>query len=514
MGVVALTASWDSANVVSSAEPVGSARLGMNLSGPADWNSEVAFVDVFRQSRPWISQQQGQSWGKGPPLNLDAHGWVQRLDPGCWAESPLCTLEKGRYPSGTYTVLYDGQGQLEFSGAASISSSAPGRLKIHVDALKGGFFLKLMETNPSDYVRNIRVIMPGCETTYRENPWNSDFLKLWRGMACLRFMDFMCTNNSKISKWSERPTLDDATFSSRGVPLELMIDLVNRLEADAWFCMPHLADDNYVRCFAAMTKQLIDPERRVYVEYSNEVWNSSFTQNQYAGEQGQRLGFAEKPWEAAWCYTAHRSVQIFDIWQQEFGTERLVRVLSTQAANPYVGRQIAGFRETAMHSDALAIAPYLNFNVGPLTKPSEAEVAGWTVSQVLDYVEQHALPNSLEWVDGNRSVANQFGLDLLAYEGGQHFVGIAGGENNAALTAVLKAANSDPRLEKIYQAYFDGWQRAGGGLFCYYSSVGVWSKWGSWGLLQSLEDDRECSPKFRAVMQWAHSLGQPVLGPP
>ena len=32
-------------------------RLGINLNGPADWNTELPFVDVFRLSRPWISQR-------------------------------------------------------------------------------------------------------------------------------------------------------------------------------------------------------------------------------------------------------------------------------------------------------------------------------------------------------------------------------------------------------------------------------------------------------------------------
>ena len=94
------------------ASPPAQPRLGLNLNGPADWNSELPFVDVFRLSRLWISQKQGAAWGQGPPLALDERGWVTRLEPDCWAETPLCTLEPGHYPSGRYAVLYDGEGRL------------------------------------------------------------------------------------------------------------------------------------------------------------------------------------------------------------------------------------------------------------------------------------------------------------------------------------------------------------------------------------------------------------------
>jgi len=82
--------------------------VGINLAGPSDWNEEHPFVDVFRLSRQWISQREGASWGKGPKLDQDEHGWVRRLEPGCYAEPPVVT--HGHHPPGIYTVLYDGQG--------------------------------------------------------------------------------------------------------------------------------------------------------------------------------------------------------------------------------------------------------------------------------------------------------------------------------------------------------------------------------------------------------------------
>lgn len=237
--------------------------LGMNLAGPADWNTELPFVDVFRMSRPWISQRKGAPWGKGPPLELDRHGWVKRLEPECWAETPLCSIEGGHYPAGPYPVLYEGEGKLDLWGAAEVVDRQPGRLRIQVDPQKGGFFLRLVETDPNDYVRDIRVIMPGFEQSYQKEPFHPDFLRRWQGIRCFRFMDWMHTNGSKIARWEDRPTLEEATFSVKGVALEWMIELCNRQKADAWFCMPHLADDDFVRRFAQMVKDRLDPKRGV-----------------------------------------------------------------------------------------------------------------------------------------------------------------------------------------------------------------------------------------------------------
>ncbi|MHC4743790.1 MAG: hypothetical protein ACYS8Z_17885, partial [Planctomycetota bacterium] len=389
-------------------------RLGINLAGPADWNTELPFVDVFRMSRPWTSQQKGKPWGAGPKLVLDEHGWVKKLEKDCWAETPICTIQGGHYPAGRYTILYEGKGKIEVWNAGEVALTQPGLLIFNATPEKGGFHLRLLETDPKDYIRNIRVIMPGFVDTYKDDPWHPTFLKRWRGVAALRFMDFMHTNGSKIAFWSQRPTLNDATFSKKGIALELLIDLSNRLEADPWFCIPHLADDHYVRNFAKMVKDKLDPDLKIYVEYSNEVWNGIFPQNKYAGEQGQKLNFPSKPWEAAWKYTAYRSVQIFRIFEQVFGSkERLVRILPSQAANPYVSERVVEFQHAYNHADALAIAPYISFNIRPGGDPSAEEVAQWTVDRVLDHIENKSLPNSTKWIQGNKEIADKYGLKLV-----------------------------------------------------------------------------------------------------
>jgi len=387
---------------------------------------------------------------------------------------------------------------------------------VSLDSRKGDLHLSILETAPADPVRDVHVIMPGFENSWQSNPWSPLFLGRWRGMACLRFMDFMATNNSAIRTWSDRPRPTDATFAGRGVPLELLIDLSNRLHTDPWFCIPHMADDDFVRKFAAMVFENLDPSLKAHIEYSNEVWNPGFLQHKFAAEKGLSLGLAKEPWVAAWLYTSKRSVEIFRIFEEVFGgSQRLVRILPAQSGNPDMARRILDFQKASQHADALAIAPYVGINVGVTAdryNPLTAEVvAHWDVAQVLERLRSKSLPEAIESMREFRELASAHGLDLVAYEGGQHLVGVRGAENNSVLTELFQAANSDPGMGRIYTRMLDAWRQDGGSLFCHFSSVSQWTKWGSWGVLQYFDDAPAGSPKLSALLEWAASTDQ-VIG--
>lgn len=484
-------------------------RLGINLNGPTDWNTELPFVDVFRLSRAWISQRQGEGWGKGPALQRDAKGWITQLEPNCWADTPMCTIRGGHFPKGRYTCLYDGQGEIEFWGASAVVEKGPGRLVVEVKPEAEVIWLRLRQTNPQDYVRNIRVVMPGCEQTYAQEPFRPGFLKRWASMNTIRFMDWMLTNHDLPGAWAARPALDYCNSTERGVPVEVMVDLCNRLKCNPWFCMPHRADDDYVRQFARYVHEHLDPSLKVYVEYSNEVWNSIFPQCRYAQQKGQELGLGprERPWEGGGMYYARRSLQLFRLWQDAFaGRSRLVRVLAWQAVNPWwMEHIILPTDEAFANADAVAIAPYF----GPLVPPTSAEgrpgadqVDNWTVDQLLDHVQQTTLPQALEAIRQQRIIADRFGLKLVAYEAGQHLVGLGAAQNDEKLTALLMQANRHPRMGALYTQYLDGWKAAGGDLMCMFSSVSAWGKYGSWGLSEFYDETEADQPKLKAVTEW------------
>ncbi|MDO5309089.1 MAG: hypothetical protein Q4G03_06300 [Planctomycetia bacterium] len=483
---------------------LGSAPImGLNLAGLCDWNTELPFVDVFLESRQWISQRRGASWGAGPALELDEHGWVKRLEADCFAEVPLCTISGGHYPSGVYTVLYDGRGKLEF-GNARVTQEAPGKTLIDVDSNNEAFWLRIVETDPEDYVRNIHVYLPGYgsqESRAECGVWNPQFLKRWSVMKVFRTMDWQATNNNSTRTWSERPKPTDASYALRGMPLEIICDFISHVDADLWICVPDDADDDYVKNMAQTLHANLDATRKVYVEYSNEVWNPSFEQYRRSAAKGRELGLATSDWEAAWLYTARRSVEIFTIFEEVFGgTERLVRILPTQAVNAYVSEQIVSYQDAWRHADALAIAPYLEMGVSEEARP-EYEALG--LDGILERVETHVLSESIKHMREQKELADRYGLALVCYESGQGLVGLFGANDHDTLNDLLIGANGTERMGAVYREYFKAWEELGGRTLCHFSSVGRWSKWGSWGLIEYADQTTADVPKYRETIDCA-----------
>ncbi len=496
-----LTLSLAISLIVCSASPASArAPLALNLSGVVDWSSEIVFVDVFKASRAWISQAEGKPWGRGGPLDVDDRGNVRRLAPGQYAETVVFTDFGDRFPTGTYTCLYDGTGEIGLTGDARITKREPGRLSVEIKPKDGSVFLRITRTDPDDPVRNIRLIMPGHEDTYEKQPFNPEFLARWKGFQALRFMDWGSTNNSEIVTWSDRPTPADHSQALKGVAAEYMIELCNQLHVDPWFCMPHRADDDYVRGLARLVRERLDSDRKIYIEYSNECWNGGFGQAGYCRDEGKRLGLSNNDYEAQLRYYSRRSTEIFGIWEKEFGGhDRLVRVLATQSANSWTGTTVLDYQDAAKHADAIAIAPYFGYRWG--NPDRAAEVAKMTPDELIKALAED-VSQSRRSMEEYAALAKKHGLKLMAYEGGQHLAGHGGAENNDALTALFHAANRHPGMKDLYTRHLADWNEAGGDLFCVFSSMGRYSKWGSWGLLENSAQDPLEVPKYQAIHEY------------
>ena len=473
--------------------------LGLNLSGVACWSTEFPFADAFRQSMPWVSQQKGKGWALGGPLALDSHGNVRSLEPGQFAETLLFPDTNGKYPGGRYLARWDGDGELEFSGTAK-RVAPEGRFDtrravVEVAPGDGPISIRVTKTDPENPLRNIRFRFPDTG----EATFHPKFLANCAGFEAIRFMDWGSTNNSKIRDWKDRPTPDDAAQSRNGVAIELQIELANALKADAWFCVPHLATDDYVARMVALIRDTLDADRRAYIEYSNETWNGIFEQARYCQERGKSLGLSADAYEAQLRYSSQRSVEIFAIASKVLPAKRLVRVLAAHGANPRTGSTALDWQKAYESADAIAIAPYFGNDYG-----SPKRIGDVVKMKTPDLLEgcRASIRANREFLTAYGELAKKRKLSLLAYESGQHLAGFGGAENDESLTKSLQAANRDPGMKDLYLEDFKSWQDAGGGLNCVFSSVGRYSKWGSWGLKEYQDQPGDTAPKYRAVREW------------
>lgn len=488
--------------------PSKTSGLGINLTGLTDWNREHPFVDPFRLSRTWISQAEGKHFGQGPPLELDEHGWVRRLQPGCWAETLLYTNQKDHIPEGRYRIDFRGRGRID-TGLNARFVGQSGQVAAFDVARHGeGVSIRIRETDPNDPIRDIRITPPGIRKLDPAEPFRKDFLDLWRGMGFVRFMDWMGTNNSEQIAWKDRPKLEDATWTTKGAPVETIVQLANRLRCDAWICLPHQADNEYVRNMAESIREKLDAGLRVWVELSNETWNGIFKQSHYFRDLGRKGGFAPgNDYQGQLEAYSMRAVQVFRLFDNVFRDQkhRVVRILSAQSVNQWTSETVLGYQNAFRSADALAIAPYFGNDFGDPKNAEEIEKLG--VDEFMPRVAEAARA-SRKAVDDSLKVARKYGLPLAAYEAGQHLVGHSGAENREKLTELFHAANRHPGMERIYADYLAAWKQAGGGPMCLFASISEYSKWGSWGLKEWPEDPPARSPKFAAVRQFEESGGR------
>lgn len=295
--VTNIQTAWAGSSELLSAGPLVSDLtpvLGINLSSVCYYSSELAFTDIFKQAQTW-QEVWDETDGDAPGLLLDANGWGEALAPEQGAEALLCRVD-GHYPAGVYTCGYDGEGELEFYFDAEVISREPSRIPLQVEPSAAGFALRLMNTSFSSPLRNIKIYLPGF-TPADTSVFHPDFLENWKDFQAIRFMDWMRTNNSLQEFWEDLPVPDMQTQGSpRGVALEYMIQLANELKAHPWFCIPHKASAEYVLQFAERVKAELNPDLKVYVEYSNEVWNAQFDQAAYCQDLDLEFDLSQDPY--------------------------------------------------------------------------------------------------------------------------------------------------------------------------------------------------------------------------
>lgn len=511
------------------AAPNTRSPLGINSNEVMDDDASIPFIDIFKTSIPF---EEARPWLTKGKVEYDQHGWPKNLNGGQAGTRFLYKLPEKTVPSGNYTVLYDGEGILSYSDDAKLVEREKGKDIVAINPGKDKEFrvkLIIENSNPENYLRNIRVLMPGgvcsnnpykrvsneryCpgshflsfEKHHERLIFNPAYLDYMKDFKVVRFMNMSGITRNPTSDWNERPKVEDSTWAGvqgkRGAPLEIMVALANRLDADPWFNLPHKADNNYVRQYAKYVKDNLKPGLKAYVEYTNEAWNSIFTQAHYVKDMGEKMNLDEDRDKAGYKYFSLRSVQIFDMWEQTFGgTERIVRVMGSWTGWTRLSEMLLSYRNAYKKTDAIAIAPYF---FPKLENAKKAKSVSQLFKMIYDPEEKYSIPKVLGYIKKNAETAKKFGVDLIAYEGGQHLVDWKSRKIDQHPTKLMIAANRDWRMAKAYSDFFQGWKDNGGTLFVNFSAPRTYQWFGSWGTKEYITQPLDKAPKHRALLQYA-----------
>ncbi len=503
--------------------------LGINTNEAMENNTSLPFVDLFRLALPF---EEARPWFTKGNVKFDKQGWPKNLNKGQAGTRFISQMPLKNLPVGLYTVRYDGEGKIRYGASAKLVKRFKGKDLIRFVPMKDHLItatLFIEKTNPNNYLRNIRILMPGgvCNGNffkrvshknacgrrqylsfakyYKQIIFNPDYLNFMKDFKVIRFMNMGGITRNNIRYWKDRPQLSKATWGGkegvRGIPLEIMVELANQLNADPWINIPHKANNAYIYHYAKYMKEHLRPHLKVYIEYSNETWNDLFVpQAEHMKQTGTRYHLDKDRRIAGAKYYSQQSVKIFKQWAGVFGgTRRLVRVMGGKTADTAYTHLVLGYKNAYKYVDALAIGPYFYMSQKDIRN---IRSVGAIFQRLTDPENYYSLGNVLKAVHRQANITRHYGVDLIAYEGGQHLVDYKTHSLTEGATPYLIQANKDPRMAQLYYHLLTGWKKEGGKLFVLFSSPRKYTWHGSWGIKEYITQPTAEAPKYRAALSF------------
>lgn len=506
-------------------------EIGFNLEAVSYWSTENPFIDRVHTSQGWLAWD---SSGKAintatTPLTEDSHGNVTNFT-GISKLAISVELDPLTAPvSHQYVLTYDGTATVSLAGAKIISQTA-GKVVFEskMNTATPGIPLYFTGLNASNPLSNVHVVRTDQVGLYNAGEiFNPDFIHKVSEWGLVRFMDWGNTNASQDLNWSTRATVGDNFWSYQthadGVPLEAMVKLANEAHVDMWYNVPTKADNTYVQNALTYIRDHLDPSLKVTVEWSNEVWNTGFSANAYAKNQGAALwGSSINSNHLASVFYGYRSAQIADIAHKVFtGSHagQLQDVLAGQSANAIAmadwqtGIAKAGFGVASTLFKDYAIAPYFGGQLGPAASTADLQIIlGWAKGgqagldaafHELEYGGGLSADGSLAKVEANIAKSGQIaaanGLGLVAYEGGLAVSTTRWAvADKATVQDLFNRMLADPRMGDIYSKEIAAFKAAGGTTYTAFNDVGASGDFGSWGALDSIYSTG--SQRYNAIL--------------
>jgi hypothetical protein len=429
--------------------------LGMNLEANNPWQTSAPWCDVTHQMTGWYAVD-------NTTVTYDPNGYPA----GGHAK---CHLWLYSYPPGTYHVHWDGPGPFFVTAKTIVNVAVEGAGHGGDVTFNSGDYIELYAQGP---VTNVHLFTP-------DSGW-----QLVNGVptAPRLYRDVFL---AQVHPW----------HFIRLMPwcYEFMAELAREANlAAVWVNCPYGADDGYI---TAMAQAFVGCPAEIDFEYQNELWN---TGNGYQGNLIRADAQAAPPGtygsgdinqlgaRRAAALTAHAGA----IVRQVLGANHVKIIFGAQATWNAWAADGLGFLKPG-DIDVLAVAPYFQpTGLDPVDTVANIEAS------CLKWIDTVTAPN----LALNSQVAQKYGCDFWAYEGGQHLItgnpAVPQGvmlQFNATQIAAFNAdlytlTQADPGMGTLLDHLFAVAKKNGITRFQYFLLIGDWGKSGYWGVYRNVGD--------------------------
>lgn len=452
--------------------------IGINMDGLVDWSNSMPYVNLVRQSRPWGSPS--APWDGNATFDPKT-GWPT-------SDFGMILVSVASDPGGRYLVSAKGNADvkvpLRFDGHIENKTydQSTNTLSATIFILQNASDITIGFSNTTGPgLQDISVLQIGYNLTSKSDITKLMLVHLSR-FSLIRFMDWTNTNDNHDVNWNDTTPPSWPLYRLHHNPWDTIPFIVNQLNTttDIWINIPFNGTDDYILNVARLMLKQLKPSINIYVEFSNEVWNTAFQQGKdnirFANNSVLNHGDpyhlnydnVSNPYYWAFRRTAYQIKHISDLFKTVFGVEnvglwkRVRPILAGQAVNSIVLIQgldylnaIHGPPVSFLHG--IAIAPY--FTLGEYSRWSNL-----TVDQVLEGLNstiQEFLPEQ-GWsqrapLGVHATYAAWYGLTVYGYEGGPDLIM---GCESCSLDAKRNATRG-PRMTGLCISFLDGWYRFG-----------------------------------------------------
>lgn len=247
-------------------------KIGHNHSTISYYEGNNSFINILHQA--------DQEWGGADGSTIiDINGFIASTGVNVTKNMSQGTLD---YALGKYIVEWDGSGTVTCSnGILNYVATGPNSGTFTLELPRTTTTKRLSVVANTGGVTNIRCYLESDSAKMAGGQvWRDNIVDFFQGQESIRFMDTMSVNSSYSRYAADIIGASNISMSKEVTP-EAIAELCNATGCEPWICVPHQYTSAWISEFFTRLVAVLSASIKIRVEYSNETWNSGFSEQFY-----------------------------------------------------------------------------------------------------------------------------------------------------------------------------------------------------------------------------------------